>query len=135
MEKLNADVNKFLGNFTAPFVVEPMREGVGFKVRFTDGRPMPPELPDAATLSGGQKVQLAVAFRLATYCTFASKLGLLVLDEPTAYLDDANIECFGELLVKVAKIAQNMGIQILIATHDKIVLNYSSNVISLEPKH
>ena len=131
MEKLNADVNKFLGNFTAPFVVEPMREGVGFKVRFTDGRPMPPELPDAATLSGGQKVQLAVAFRLATYCTFASKLGLLVLDEPTAYLDDANIECFGELMSKIAQIAQNMGVQILMATHERYLMNLFSSTIEL----
>lgn len=131
MERLNADVNKFLGNFTAPFVVEPMQEGVGFKVRFTDGRPMPKELPDASVLSGGQKVQLAVAFRLATYCTFANKLGLLVLDEPTAYLDDANIECFGDLMVKVAQIARNMSVQVLIATHEKAIMENFDTTIEL----
>lgn len=131
MERLNADVNKFLGNFTAPFVVEPMQDGVGFKVRFTDGRPMPKELPDASVLSGGQKVQLAVAFRLATYCTFANKLGLLVLDEPTAYLDDANIECFGDLMVKVAQIARNMSVQVLIATHEKAIMENFDTTIEL----
>ncbi len=131
MARLNADVNRFLGEFTAPFVVVPQEEGVGFKVRFTDGRPMPQELPDASVLSGGQKVMLAVAFRLATYCTFANKLGLLVLDEPTAYLDDANIECFGELMSKISEIAKNLNLQILLATHERSILSLFSSTIEL----
>lgn len=131
MQRLNEDVNRFLGEFTAPFTVEPLTEGVGFKVRFTDGRIQPADLPDASVLSGGQKVQLAVAFRLATYCTFASKLGLLVLDEPTAYLDEANVECFGELMSKVSQIAQNIGVQIIIATHEKGIVGQFSSVIEL----
>lgn len=131
MQRLNEDVNRFLGEFTAPFTVEPLTEGVGFKVRFTDGRDMPEELPDASVLSGGQKVQLAVAFRLATYCTFASKLGLLVLDEPTAYLDDANIECFGELMAKISRIARNLNVQIIVATHEKQLSGVFDQTIEL----
>jgi exonuclease SbcC len=131
MDELNQTVNGFLEQFTAPFVVLPADEGIGFKCRFTDGRKMPEELPDASVLSGGQKVQLAVAFRMAVYCLFASKLGLLSLDEPTAYLDEANIGKFGDLLQVISKIAKNMGVQVLFATHEESLLAYADKVIDL----
>lgn len=131
LEELNQTVNGFLEQFTAPFVVLPADEGIGFKCRFTDGRQMPETLPDASVLSGGQKVQLAVAFRMAVYCLFASKLGLLSLDEPTAYLDEANIGKFGDLLQAISKIAKNMGVQVLFATHEASLLTYADKVIDL----
>lgn len=129
MEALNLGVNRFLDVFSAPFTVEPATEGIGFKCRFTDGRKMPEELPDASSLSGGQKIQLAVAFRFATYCLFANKLGLMSLDEPTAYLDDANVGRFGDLLQKIKEIAKNMDLQVLIATHEKAVMPYADSIL------
>ena len=124
-------VNQYLDQFCAPFVVAADAEGFGFRCRFTDGRTMPDPLPDASLLSGGQKVMLAIAFRMAIYMAFGGKLGLLSLDEPTAYLDDANIGRFGDLLQKVGVIAKNMDLQILMATHEHSIMPYMDTEIDL----
>ena len=131
MNDLTACVNNFLGQFCAPFVVEAEEEGFGFRCRFIDGRTMPDPCPDASMLSGGQKVALAIAFRLAIYMCFGGELGLLSLDEPTAYLDDASIEHLGELLQKVGEVAKNKGLQILMATHEKAIMPYLDTKIDL----
>jgi len=128
---LTDDINRLLGNFTAPFVVVPDPEQVGFKVEFTDGRDCPPQPPDTSVLSGGERVQLAVAFRLAIYAMFAGKLGLLSLDEPTAYLDEGNVDRFGVLLTKIREVAKNMNTQVLLATHEASVIPYMDSVINL----
>ena len=70
-------------------------------------------------LSGGQKIALAVAFRFAVYGMFASKLGLLSLDEPTAYLDNETIARFADTLDKVRGLARNLGLMVLVSTHEK----------------
>ena len=89
MKDLTDDVNRFLDQFNAPFVVDADEEGCGFRCRFIDGRTMPDPYPEAHMLSGGQKVALAFAFHIAIYMRFGGQLGFLILDEPTAYLDDA----------------------------------------------
>ncbi len=118
MAALTDSVNHYLDKFGSPFTVEASDEGMGFRVRFCDGREVPDPLPDASMLSGGQKIALAVAFRFAVYTLFSNKLGLLSLDEPTAYLDDETIARFGDLLQKIAQIARNSSLQILMATHE-----------------
>lgn len=128
---LTTDVNKFLGNFTAPFIVIPDDEQLGFKVEFTDGRDKPDDPPGTDVLSGGERVQLAVAFRLAIYAMFAGKLGLLSLDEPTAYLDDTNVDRFGTLLSKVKELARNMNTQVFMATHERAVIPHMDSIIDL----
>ena len=131
MRDLTACVNSYLDQFCAPFVVEAEEEGFGFRCRFTDGRAMPDPLPDASLLSGGQKVSLAIAFRMAIYMCFGGELGLLSLDEPTAYLDDASIGHLGELLEKVGAVARNKGLQILMATHEKAIMPFLDTKIDL----
>lgn len=118
MSALTESVNRYLDKFGSPFTVEAAGEGMGFRVRFCDGRPMPETPPDASMLSGGQKIALAVAFRFAVYTLFSNKLGLLSLDEPTAYLDDETIARFGDLLQRIAQIARNGSLQVLMATHE-----------------
>lgn len=131
MRDLTACVNSYLDQFNAPFVVEAEEEGFGFRCRFIDGRTMPDPYPDASLLSGGQKVALAIAFRMAIYMCFGGELGLLSLDEPTAYLDDASIEHLGELLQKVGEVARNKGLQILMATHEKAIMPFLDTKIDL----
>ena len=131
MHDLTACVNSYLDQFCAPFVVEAEEEGFGFRCRFIDGRTMPDPYPDASLLSGGQKVALAIAFRMAIYMCFGGELGLLSLDEPTAYLDDASIGHLGELLEKVGAVARNKGLQILMATHEKAIMPYLDTKIDL----
>lgn len=131
MKDLTACVNSYLDQFCAPFVVDAEEEGFGFRCRFIDGRTMPDPHPDASLLSGGQKVALAIAFRMAIYMCFGGELGLLSLDEPTAYLDDASIEHLGELLEKVGAVARNKGLQILMATHEKAIMPFLDTKIDL----
>jgi len=129
---LTDDLNRFLGNFTAPFVVVPDPEQVGFKIEFTDGRDRPVEPPGTNVLSGGERVQLAVAFRLAIYKMFARKLGLLSLDEPTAFLDESNVDRFGIVLAKVRELARNMNTQVFMATHEPSVIPYMDAIVNLD---
>lgn len=131
MRDLTACVNNYLDQFNAPFVVEAEEEGFGFRCCFIDGRTMPDPHPDASMLSGGQKVALAIAFRMSIYMCFGGELGLLSLDEPTAYLDDASIEHLGELLQKVGEVARNKGLQILMATHEKGIMPFLDTKIDL----
>lgn len=131
MKELTDSVNTFLDQFNAPFVVAADEEGCGFRCRFIDGRTMPDPYPEAHMLSGGQKVALAFAFHIAIYMRFGGQLGFLSLDEPTAYLDDANIEHMGELLEKVGAVARNRGLQILMATHEKAIMPFLDTKIDL----
>lgn len=132
LAEMNQDVNNFLGQFSAPFSVIQGSDALGFRCIFHDGRQMPSEPPDAHHLSGGQKIQLALSFRFASYCMFASKLGLLSLDEPSTYLDAQNIGAFCTLLERVKCVAKKMDLQILIATHERAVLPFCDSVVDLE---
>ena len=133
--EMNQDVNRFLSQFTAPFTVIPSQEMFGFKVVFTDGRTTPKEgPPDATILSGGEKVQLAVAFRFASYYMFANKLGLLLLDEPTAYLDSVNIGRFCDLMTQVKQIAKGMNLQVFMCTHEEALMPFADTIVDLTKK-
>jgi len=131
MGMLVDETNKFLNQFGSPFVVTPMEEGMGFRCVFTDGRVTSEPPPEATMLSGGQKIALAVAFRFAVYMMFAGKLGLLSLDEPTAYLDDETISRFADLLGKIRDLAANMGVQCLVSTHESSLSTAFDQTISI----
>lgn len=134
MELLTDEVNKNLSQFGSVFSVVPMsaEDGMGFRCVFSDWRAVSnPHSPEASTLSGGQKIQLAVSFRLAVYSMFAAKLGLLSLDEPTAYLDDSAIANFADMLSKIKETARNMGIQIFISTHEAALGPVFDQMISI----
>ena len=118
MSILTDETNRFLGQFGSPFNVVPMEEGMGFRCIFNDGRTIPNPPPEASMLSGGQKIALAVSFRFAVYSMFAGKLGLLSLDEPTAYLDDETINRFADMLGKIREIAKNANLEVFISTHE-----------------
>lgn len=134
LEELTEDVNTFLQKLDAPFTVVAEDTGLSYKCIFSDGRPMPAGgPPDASELSGGQKVLLAIAFRLASYCMFANKQGLLSLDEPTAYLDDNNIGNFCTLLERIKEVARELDLQILISTHERAILPFMDSIIDLGP--
>lgn len=133
MDKLTQQLNVYLECMNAPFRAVLSSEDLGYRCAFTDGRDMPTDgrLPEASELSGGQKMLMAIAFRMASYCLFANKQGLLVLDEPTAYLDADNVNNFCELLVKIKEIASQMGVQLLISTHEQAVLPFCDAIINL----
>lgn len=132
LAEMTEDVNGFLAQFAAPYSVIHDEDALGFKCIFHDGRTMPASGPlDASYLSGGEKIQLAISFRFASYCMFAGKLGLLSLDEPTVYLDDNNVGRFCSLLERIREIAQQMNLQVFIATHERAVIPFLDSVIDL----
>ena len=131
MKRLTPNVNFFLEKLGAPFCVVADYDTVGFRYMMTNGTVNPDELPTAKSLSGAQRNMLAMAFRLSCYCMFASKLGILVLDEPTAHLDNNNVGKFGELLQRVQVMAAEMNLQILVVTHHLEILSFCDSTISI----
>lgn len=85
----------------------------------------------AGRLSGGQKVMLGIAFRFAVYNLFASSMGFMVLDEPTNMLDGDNVGHVLEVLVRVGRYAHNVGMQLVIITHEERLLGAFDRTIRL----
>jgi DNA repair exonuclease SbcCD ATPase subunit len=107
------EVNKVLSDFRAPFHVT-VSEDVGFTAHFINGTVMP-----APGLSGGQKVVLALAFRLTVNSLFAPQLGTMVLDEPTDGLDAENRQMAAEFFVELGNMARDRNLQVVVITHDE----------------
>jgi DNA repair exonuclease SbcCD ATPase subunit len=112
LQRLQATINGVLESFRTDFRVSPDAE-LTFTAMFTDGRRQP-----ADRLSGGQKVVLALAFRLAVNLLFAENVGMLVLDEPTAWLDQQNIRGFEPVLSRLKAFSASRGLQIIMVTHE-----------------
>lgn len=129
LNKLKAEVNANLADLDVPF--RPFQvdsvEDLRFTVRFVDTA----ETCRAERLSGGQKVLLALAFRLAVHSMFASELGLLCLDEPTAGLDEDNLANIGVALGKLREVSRARGLQVVLITHEKGLDNLSDRVVDL----
>lgn len=68
-------VNEYLRELHSEIEVMPDNQGLSFAFSYLDGRPVSNPLPSTAKLSGGQKIELALAFRLAIYRYFGQKMG------------------------------------------------------------
>lgn len=113
LQNLQLALNEVLGVFDTDFRVT-ADEGLSFTAHFMDGRQQP-----ARRLSGGQKVVLALAFRVAVNSIFASSAGLLALDEPTAWLDEHHIRSFGPVLERLRALSTSRGLQCVFVTHER----------------
>ncbi len=128
LQLLKADTNEFLSTFESPFRVE-VEHDLSFRATYLDGRNQP-----AGRLSGGEKVTLAIAFRLAVNLTFASDVGLLCLDEPTAGLDDHNLGCLEVALQRLGELSRSRGLQVILVTHERGLHHLADKVIDLSAK-
>ncbi|WP_161972417.1 ABC transporter ATP-binding protein [Glaciihabitans arcticus] len=72
-------------------------------------------------LSGGQKQRVGIARGLA------GGRQILLADEPTGALDSVSSRSVFELLQNIA----GQGVAVIVATHDPIIMNYASRVISI----
>lgn len=84
----------------------------------------------ADRLSGGQRVVLG-AFRFAIYNLFAGELGFMVLDEPTAFLDDDRIQSVVEVMQAVRRYAHQTGMQLVVITHEPELATAFDHVVHL----
>jgi ABC-type lipoprotein export system ATPase subunit len=78
----------------------------------------------AATLSAGERQRVAIARALA------ADVDLLLVDEPSARLDEGNSRVTGALL---ARAARERSIAVVCATHDPVLVQLADEVLHLEP--
>ena len=123
---LNDLTNKYLELFGNPFAIT-----IGPDMDITFVMPDGYKSTSAGRLSGGQKCVLSVAFRFAINDMFARDMGLLVLDEPTAWMDDDNIDYVGEVVRRAQVISASSGMQTVIITHAKALIPSFEGVIDL----
>lgn len=114
LDALAYDTNEILSMFNAGFRLQ-SEDGLSYRANFFDGRNQP-----LVRLSGGQKVITALAFRIAINARFAKDLGMLCLDEPTAYLDADNIGCLDLALSKLHQLSQSRSLQCILITHEAV---------------
>ncbi len=125
MEALNERLGYYLDLFGSPFTAKIGPDGT-VVCQFTGLPDMPSE-----RLSGGQKVILGVAFRFAIYDLFVADLGVMILDEPTVYLDNGNVGAVAELLNHLKGFSRQAGMQLIVVTHEQQLVDSFDQVISL----
>ena len=130
LREMQDRINDILGIFEAPFTValdDSDASSLAFNGVWLDGSRV---IPDRL-LSVGERIVLAMAFRIVLNSTFASSLSLLVLDEPTAGLDEHNLGCLPRALERLRDLSTARGLQVLFVTHEPRIANYFDNVIRL----
>lgn len=125
LRRLQHSMNENLAMFDTNYRVE-ADEGLSFEAMFNHGSRQPAE-----RLSEGQKVVLALSFRLALNLMFAEDVGALYLDEPTAYLDEHHIRGFEPVLDQLKEYSAARGLQCMIITHERDLAPLFDSVIQL----
>ena len=77
----------------------------------------------AGTLSAGERQRVAIARALA------ADVDLLLVDEPSARLDEANGRITGALL---ARAARERGFAVVCTTHDPVLVGLANDVLELD---
>jgi len=126
VEMMLEQVNEALSMFEAPFRVE-MDESLGFTARFLDGVRVQPD----RRLSIGERIVLAMAFRITVNSTFAGQVGVLIMDEPTAGLDEHNLDSLPRALERLRDLSHERGLQVLFVTHEPRISHHFDNTIEL----
>lgn len=126
VEAMLSKVNDALDLFDAPFRVE-MDENLGFNARFLDGVRYQPD----KRLSIGERIVLALAFRITVNSTFAGQVGMLVMDEPTAGLDEHNLGSLPNALERLRELSHSHGLQVLFVTHEPRIAHHFDNTSEL----
>ena len=126
VEQMLDEVNAALEIFEAPFRVE-MDESCGFIARFLDGIRVQAD----RRLSVGERIILAMAFRITVNSTFAGQVGVLIMDEPTAGLDEHNLGGLPRALDRLRELSHERGLQVLFVTHEPRISHHFDNIIEL----
>jgi len=120
--------NQYLEWFGSPFSVEISQDTFEILCTMPTGYRCP-----AKRLSGGQASVMGTVFHFAAAATFSKGLGLVILDEPTAHMDEDAISGISELLSEaITAVSKNTGMQVVVVTHARELANAFNSVISLE---
>lgn len=126
MAELLVDVNRNLSDFGGKFRLS-FDQNLAFVVTNRDGTVEP-----ASAKSGGEAAGLAIAYRLAVSARFASQVGVMFLDEPTAGMDEYHLGCLAEILLRVNEVTQKRRQQLFMITHDKRMERVFDQIITLK---
>lgn len=126
LAKVDKVTNEFLSAFDSSFTVS-VQDDLSFGVQFADGRKH-----GEGRLSGGQMVVLALAMRMAISQLFASEIGFMCLDEPTAGLGQGSLKCFETALSQLQAHCHNTGLQVILVTHEMSLEHMFDHIIRLE---
>lgn len=122
---LNSQLDFYLEKFQAPFRVW-LNDDLEFRAVKNAEQEM-----DATRLSGAEKIVASVSFRMAMSDTFARQVGLLVLDEPSNYLDKANIQNLQMVLLELKKMSAHTGRQVLVVTHEDKLMGFFDHCVTV----
>ncbi len=126
LRQLEVTVNDLLSLCGAIYRVS-ADETLSFVATFPSGRKQ-----RAKRLSGGQRVLLALLFRIVVNIRFAAGIDFIGLDEPTAYLDKKSIAAFRPLFERLRELMAQRGLQCLMITHEEELAPLFDRVVSLE---
>jgi exonuclease SbcC len=124
MKSLNTHLEHYLEVFDVPFRAR-MMEDTSILCQFGER-----EIP-AGRLSGGQRVALGLTWRFAVHALFVNHLGLMILDEPTVFLDKDRIDSVYTLLERVKSYSKAADLQVLVSTHEERLAGALDQVITL----
>ena len=128
LQRLELAINELLQVFGVDFFIRASTDdSSSFIAEFFDGRKQP-----AKRLSYGQKTVLALAFRVAVNSLFAEHIGLLALDEPTAYLDQQRIRALAPVFEKLREFSTARGLQCLLVTHEMSLAHLFESTVELD---
>lgn len=102
VNKINYEMTKYFKRYALPFVGY-LSDSLDFVVDYGQGF----KEKQVGSLSGGQQVALAIIFRFALVDVFASSMPMLVLDEPTAHLDEVNSRKVAEMFDQAKEYAES----------------------------
>lgn len=120
-------INNYLEILDVHYRVE-TKEGFDFDCIFGTGTNTKVLKPQ--DLSGGEKVDLSIAFRLAAAESFCSGVGFLVLDEPTVWLDAKTKDKMPFVMERLKDLSVSSGTQYILVTHEESLIPYFDQVIS-----
>ena len=121
---INKRLDKYLSSFNTTFTAQ-LSEDFDFVCMFVGDDKYRP----AKALSGGQKVALGLSFRFALSDAMGTSIPMFLMDEPTVFLDDENIDAVSEVLKDARKVVEKSN-YIFIATHrDEIIPSLTDSII------
>ena len=124
---LTAKLNVYLTEFNAPYSIDIKPNG-DFVCTYENCSLL------ASRLSGGEKMVLSVALRLALHSLFASEDmgGFVILDEPTTFMDENNRKALVSVLTTIKQSPKFKDLQIVVITHDAMMIPVFDTLIRLD---
>jgi DNA repair exonuclease SbcCD ATPase subunit len=108
-----------LRKFGADFVIENDPDNP-CSIRFLPlNRNLPPYFQPQVKLSGGQKVCVAIAILMAIHQILIPRIGLLIVDEPSHHLGEANLANLREFLISINSGLRSQNLQVIYSDHAK----------------